>query len=182
MRACSSRRRRSRRARIRRRRYCLWIEYVGTAFHGSQRQEREPTVQSELEKALAKLCKHSPTPTVYFCGRTDAGVHATCATCHVDLVRTNASGAPLPPLDNSAILNALNNSLYRPPGLASSHAGAFRIPLTRSAPRASASTSTRSTAPLPNLLPLPPPPPLCFFQTAWRRAPSAVARCYAAAG
>ena len=68
-------------------------------------------MQSELEKALAKLCKHSPPPTVYFCGRTDAGVHATCATCHVDLVRTNASGAPLPPLDNSAILNALNNSL-----------------------------------------------------------------------
>ena len=93
-----SRRRRSRRARIV---SLLPVDRVRRhpAFHGgSQRQDLQPTVQSELEKALAKLCKHSPTPTVYFCGRTDAGVHATCATCHVDLVRTNASGAPLPPL------------------------------------------------------------------------------------
>ena len=78
-------------------RYALWIEYVGTAFHGSQAQQREPTVQSELERALGRLSKGAPPPRVTFCGRTDAGVHATAACVHADLVRVDSDGAPLPP-------------------------------------------------------------------------------------
>ena len=68
-------------------------------------------MQSELEKALGKLCKHTPRPRVHFCGRTDAGVHATASCVHFDLRRVNAAGAPLPPLDPTAILNALNHTL-----------------------------------------------------------------------
>ena len=67
-------------------RYAIWVEYVGTAFHGSQRQQEEPTVQSDLEAALWRL---SPTqaepPRVVLCGRTDAGVHAIASCAHFDL-------------------------------------------------------------------------------------------------
>ena len=68
-------------------------------------------MQSELEKALAKLCKHAPGPRVFFCGRTDAGVHATASCVHFDLCRLDAKGAPLPPLEETSLLNALNNFL-----------------------------------------------------------------------
>lgn len=92
-------------------RYALWIEYVGTAFHGSQAQQREPTVQSELERALGRLSKRAPPPRVTFCGRTDAGVHATAACVHADVVRLDGDGAALPALDEAAVLNALNHAL-----------------------------------------------------------------------
>ena len=92
-------------------RYALWVEWVGTAFHGSQRQEQEPTVQSELERALGRLCKHTPPPRVHFCGRTDAGVHATAAVVHFDLARVDGTGAAMPPMEEAAVLNALNHVL-----------------------------------------------------------------------
>jgi tRNA pseudouridine38-40 synthase len=52
------------------------VAYDGTAYHGFQRQapEREPTIQGELERALARLT--GQTPAVMGAGRTDAGVHA----------------------------------------------------------------------------------------------------------
>ncbi len=52
------------------------IAYDGTAYHGFQRQstEREPTIQGELERALAKVTGQSTA--VLGAGRTDAGVHA----------------------------------------------------------------------------------------------------------
>lgn len=93
----------------------LIVEYVGTSFHGSQRQDQgvsRSTVQSELEAGLAKLAKHSVSPpTAIFCGRTDAGVHATASVAHVDLLRTDAAGNVLPPFTESAVLNSLNQSL-----------------------------------------------------------------------
>ena len=79
-----------------RQRYALVIEYVGTDYHGSQRQVAAPgegggrtlTVQDDLEQALRKLVPHAPrAPVVIFSGRTDAGVHATGSMVHVDLVR-----------------------------------------------------------------------------------------------
>ncbi|MCR4630019.1 MAG: tRNA pseudouridine synthase A, partial [Treponema sp.] len=61
----------------------LTVSYDGTDFCGWQRQDNAPaqgggeafrTVQGELEKALAKLCKEPVA--VYGSGRTDSGVHA----------------------------------------------------------------------------------------------------------
>ncbi|KXG74750.1 tRNA pseudouridine(38-40) synthase TruA [Thermotalea metallivorans] len=52
----------------------LTIEYDGTGFHGWQRQEKERTVQEEIEKALSKIIKKKIV--VHGSGRTDAGVHA----------------------------------------------------------------------------------------------------------
>jgi len=53
------------------------IAYDGTEYHGFQRQstEREPTIQGELERALARITGQSTA--VLGAGRTDAGVHAS---------------------------------------------------------------------------------------------------------
>jgi tRNA pseudouridine38-40 synthase len=52
----------------------LIIEYDGTAYHGWQRQAEEPTVQAEIERALAVMTRSEVT--LIGAGRTDAGVHA----------------------------------------------------------------------------------------------------------
>ena len=52
----------------------LTLEYEGTAYGGWQVQENAPTVQSEVERALAVMLK-APV-RVTGSGRTDAGVHA----------------------------------------------------------------------------------------------------------
>lgn len=64
-------------------RYILILEYKGTNFSGSQKQEVElRTVQGELEKALRTLTKIN-TKTI-FSGRTDKGVHARGQVVHFD--------------------------------------------------------------------------------------------------
>ncbi len=50
------------------------IEYLGTAYAGWQLQPDRPTVQGELEKALA-IATRAPR-RIAGAGRTDAGVHA----------------------------------------------------------------------------------------------------------
>ena len=62
----------------------LTIEYDGTAYSGWQRQAEEPTVQAEIERALASMTRSSITLTG--AGRTDAGVHALgqAANFHCD--------------------------------------------------------------------------------------------------
>ena len=57
-------------------RYRAIIAYDGTGYHGFQRQspECEPTIQGEIERALARL--EQPDVSVMGSGRTDAGVHA----------------------------------------------------------------------------------------------------------
>ncbi|MEW6545988.1 MAG: tRNA pseudouridine(38-40) synthase TruA [Bacillota bacterium] len=52
----------------------LVVQYDGTAYAGFQRQKGLPTVQEELEKALAACC--GEPVRVIGAGRTDAGVHA----------------------------------------------------------------------------------------------------------
>jgi tRNA pseudouridine38-40 synthase len=53
----------------------LDIEYDGTPFKGWARQENGPSVQAEVERALAIALRVEPIP-VTVAGRTDAGVHA----------------------------------------------------------------------------------------------------------
>ncbi|MCU0558994.1 MAG: tRNA pseudouridine(38-40) synthase TruA [Desulfobacterales bacterium] len=52
----------------------LTIEYDGSDYSGWQRQSSKPTVQAEIEKALATMTRSAVT--LHGAGRTDAGVHA----------------------------------------------------------------------------------------------------------
>ena len=64
-------------------RYALKIEYMGTYFHGWQRQKNLQTVQGEINAALKRLDPRCNGVTG--AGRTDAGVHATGQVAHLDL-------------------------------------------------------------------------------------------------
>lgn len=87
------------------RRLALVLEYAGGAFGGSQRQSHIPTIQGELEAALARLT--GGRPRVSLAGRTDAGVHAQG---QVAAVTTGSS------LDTTVFVRALNSWL--PPEIA----------------------------------------------------------------
>jgi len=50
------------------------IAYDGTGYGGSQIQANAPTIQAELEQALARLT--GVAIRIVAAGRTDAGVHA----------------------------------------------------------------------------------------------------------
>ena len=52
----------------------LIIEYDGTNYHGFQIQKKHNSIQSELEKALSRVCNEKIKITGS--GRTDSGVHA----------------------------------------------------------------------------------------------------------
>jgi tRNA pseudouridine38-40 synthase len=65
-------------------RYRATAAYVGTFFHGWQRQKNVPrTVQAVVEKALHRI--DGGAVTVHAAGRTDAGVHADGQVLHFDL-------------------------------------------------------------------------------------------------
>ncbi|MFQ5419230.1 MAG: tRNA pseudouridine(38-40) synthase TruA [Anaerolineae bacterium] len=65
-------------------RYRALIEYDGTDYFGFQRQLKQfPTIQGELEKALAQLAEEPVTITG--AGRTDRGVHASGQVVSFDL-------------------------------------------------------------------------------------------------
>ncbi|MBU6185815.1 MAG: tRNA pseudouridine(38-40) synthase TruA [Synechococcales cyanobacterium] len=61
-------------------RVALVIQYLGTAFHGWQRQADGRTVQAEIESAIAQVIGKSVT--IHGAGRTDAGVHASAQVAH----------------------------------------------------------------------------------------------------
>jgi tRNA pseudouridine38-40 synthase len=63
-------------------RIALGIEYDGSAYSGWQLQAHAPSVQAELERALAGIAGHEVSLTA--AGRTDAGVHALMQVAHFD--------------------------------------------------------------------------------------------------
>ncbi|MFL7813294.1 MAG: tRNA pseudouridine(38-40) synthase TruA [Anaerolineales bacterium] len=64
-------------------RFQVRLAYDGTDFYGSQYQPDRRTVQGELQRALGKIGWQEGT--VYFAGRTDAGVHAAGQVVAFDL-------------------------------------------------------------------------------------------------
>jgi tRNA pseudouridine38-40 synthase len=68
---------------ITKQRIALVIQYLGTHFHGWQRQPRQRTVQEEIEKAITSVVDHPVS--VIAAGRTDTGVHAAAQVAHFDV-------------------------------------------------------------------------------------------------
>lgn len=58
------------------------IQYLGTHFHGWQRQPNGRTVQEELETVISTVIGRPVT--VHGAGRTDSGVHAAAQIAHFD--------------------------------------------------------------------------------------------------
>ena len=63
-------------------RYLLRMAYDGTNYAGWQRQPNSSTVQQVVEEVISRLWHESIK--VVGCGRTDAGVHASCFYAHFD--------------------------------------------------------------------------------------------------
>lgn len=63
-------------------RVALVIQYLGTHFHGWQRQPQQRTVQEEIEKAISQVLGHPVT--LHGAGRTDSGVHAAAQVAHFE--------------------------------------------------------------------------------------------------
>lgn len=81
------------------RRFRLIVEYDGTDYCGWQRQINGPSVQQELEEALARLT--GETVSVTGSSRTDAGVHARGLCAHFD------SATRIPPQKLAFALNTM---------------------------------------------------------------------------
>jgi tRNA pseudouridine38-40 synthase len=79
-------------------RIALVIQYIGTNFHGWQRQPNQRTVQEEIETAISTVLKRPVT--VHAAGRTDTGVHAAAQVAHFD-----ACG-PIPAHRWASVLNS----------------------------------------------------------------------------
>jgi tRNA pseudouridine38-40 synthase len=63
-------------------RVALVIQYLGTHFHGWQRQPQQRTVQAEIETVLESVVGRRVV--LHGAGRTDAGVHAAAQVAHFD--------------------------------------------------------------------------------------------------
>ena len=63
-------------------RVALVIQYIGTHFHGWQRQKGQRTVQEEIETAIATVLGYHVT--LHGAGRTDSGVHAAAQVAHFE--------------------------------------------------------------------------------------------------
>ena len=62
-------------------RYKITVQYDGTDFCGWQYQPNGVSVQECLTNAFLKISNQA---SITASGRTDSGVHARCAVCHVD--------------------------------------------------------------------------------------------------
>ncbi len=83
-----------------RRRLALVVEYDGTKYSGFQFQVNAPTIQGDIEGALAKLT--GERIRIAGAGRTDAGVHAKGQVVSFDTSSNLAAGT---------IVEALNSYL-----------------------------------------------------------------------
>ena len=63
--------------------YFLHLGYDGSNYHGWQRQPNHISVQEIIEERLSRIFKKEVT--VYGCGRTDSGVHASQYMMHIML-------------------------------------------------------------------------------------------------
>jgi tRNA pseudouridine38-40 synthase len=113
-------------------RVALLLEYVGTAYHGSQYQSHQgtviKTVQGTLQEAIHQI--QVKTPFLHFSGRTDTGVHAQGQVVHFDVETLGILE------DKPRFLKAINGVL--PPDIA------VRDLVTRVDPRFNAQLSARS--------------------------------------
>jgi len=65
-------------------RYFLHLGFDGSSYSGWQKQKStQNTVQEVIEQKLSQVFKNPMT--IYGCGRTDAGVHASQYVIHIDL-------------------------------------------------------------------------------------------------
>lgn len=81
------------------RRILLTLEYEGTRYSGWQRQLNGPSIQEEVEKALAKTL--GQPVGIIGASRTDAGVHALGQRAHFD------TDSRIPPAKWPFVLNTL---------------------------------------------------------------------------
>lgn len=79
-------------------RVALVIQYLGTNFHGWQRQPNQRTVQEEIETAISTVLERPVT--LHAAGRTDAGVHAAAQVAHFD------APGPIPAHRWASVLNS----------------------------------------------------------------------------
>jgi len=79
-------------------RVALVIQYLGTNFHGWQRQPNQRTVQEEIETAISTVLERPVT--LHAAGRTDAGVHAAAQVAHFDVQ------GPIPAHRWASVLNS----------------------------------------------------------------------------
>ncbi|NER80179.1 MAG: tRNA pseudouridine(38-40) synthase TruA [Leptolyngbya sp. SIO1D8] len=63
-------------------RVALVVQYIGTHFHGWQRQLKERTVQGDIEAVIESVVGFPVT--LCGAGRTDTGVHAAAQVAHFD--------------------------------------------------------------------------------------------------
>lgn len=85
-------------------RYRLTVEYDGGPYRGFQAQTDLPTVQGEIEHAVAAFS--GEVVRVHAAGRTDTGVHATGQVIHIDLEKS---------WDARVVMNAMNAHLHPSP-------------------------------------------------------------------
>ncbi|HRG11413.1 MAG TPA: tRNA pseudouridine(38-40) synthase TruA, partial [Cyclobacteriaceae bacterium] len=64
-------------------RYFFHMAFLGTNYHGWQRQSNANNIQQVIETALSEILKEHVS--IMGCGRTDTGVHASQFYFHADL-------------------------------------------------------------------------------------------------
>jgi tRNA pseudouridine38-40 synthase len=78
-------------------RVALVIQYLGTNFHGWQRQPNHISIQESIENAIASVVGYPVT--IHGAGRTDSGVHAAAQVAHFEY------SGPIPSHKWAKILN-----------------------------------------------------------------------------
>ena len=79
-------------------RIALLIQYLGTNFHGWQKQPDRISIQGSIELAIASVTSYKVN--IYGAGRTDAGVHAAAQVAHFEYT------GPIPARKWAKIINA----------------------------------------------------------------------------